>query len=64
MPRGHSQLQTEVDALKLQVAELQTRITAETPAGLADRIAIIESRINKMNETFATGYMPQNVGIE
>ena len=46
MPKGHSQLQDEVDAYKLKVAEA------------CARIAVIEARLLQMDEYFARGYLP------
>lgn len=60
MPRGVYDRTKSQPTGELEPAE---QFEQSDLAAIIARLDVIEQRINKMNETFASGYMPQNVGI-
>ena len=63
MPKGHSVLQAEVVALKLELAKLQLRFDAHVlssyPMGMGDRVTVLEKQIEAMNNAFRDGNLPR-----
>lgn len=63
MPKGHSVLQAEVEALKLALAKLEQRFEAHVlssyPMGMGDRVTVLEKQIEAMNNAFRDGNLPR-----